>query len=71
MTGKNCAKKHRENALTLKRKPTSEELFNLGHQPSIPTRGLSRIISDKPERKILKFTIKELANNRFNHGVKK
>ncbi len=71
MTGKNCGKKHRENALTLNRLPGSKELFNVGQQPSIPTRGLSKIISDKPKRKVLKFTINELANNRFNHGVKK
>jgi len=47
MTGKNCAKKHKghENAMTVKRKPSSEELFNVGHQPSIPTRGLSSILT--------------------------
>jgi len=65
-----CKSPH-ENAISTRRVPKSEELFNVGHQPSIPTRGLSKIISDKPDRKVLKFTMKELANNRFNHGVKK
>ena len=70
---KKCCGTHgkHENAISTKRVPKSEELFNVGHQPSIPTRGLSKIISDKPERKVMKFTMKELANNRFNHGVKK
>lgn len=68
---KKCKCGPHENALSTKRVPRSEELFNVGHQPSIPTRGLSKIISDKPERKVLKFTMNELANNRFNHGVKK
>lgn len=69
MTGKNCKCKN-ENALSIKRIPKSNEIFTLGKQPHIPTRGFSTIISDKPKRKVLKFTIKELANNRFNHGVK-
>jgi len=68
---KKCKCGTHENAITARRTPRSDELFNVGHQPSIPTRGLSKIISDKPDRKILKFTLNELANNRFNHGVKK
>lgn len=68
MTGKSCAKKHRENATNVKRIPGSEELFNAGHQPSIPTRGLSSILSSKPKRKTFKIGIDELMENRFKHG---
>ena len=60
-------KKKRENAISVKRIPRSEELFNVGKQPSIPTRGFSTIISDKPKRKVLKISMKELTNNRFEH----
>ncbi len=69
MTGKSCAKKHKglENALNVTRRPKSEELFNAGRQPSIPTRGLSSILSDKPERKTFKISIRELKENRFRH----
>jgi len=63
-------RKRIENAVTIRRIPKTEEFFNLGKQPSIPTRGLSTIISDKPKRKTLKFSINELANNRMEstHG---
>ena len=61
------AKRKLDNALTAKRIPKSEELFNVGKQPSIPTRGVSQIISNKPKLKTLKFSMSELANNRFNH----
>lgn len=63
-------KKSSENAINVKRIPKSEEFFNVGKQPSIPTRGFSTLISDKPKVKPLKFSIKELANNRMEstHG---
>ncbi len=50
MTGKSCARKHKkfENALNVERMPSSKELFNVGQQPSIPTRGLSSILISKP-----------------------
>ena len=57
----------RENAMNVKRIPKSRELFNAGKQPSIPTRGLSTVISDKPKRKTFKFTMDELIQNRFKH----
>lgn len=51
MTGKSCARKHKlENALNVERMPNSDELFNVGKQPSIPTRGLSSILDSKPFR---------------------
>ena len=63
-------RKKLDNALNTKRIPKSEELFNAGKQPSIPTRGLSTIISDKPKAKTFKFGMNELINNRFKHEVK-
>lgn len=44
----------RENALTLRRKPTTNEFFNLGKQPSIPTRGLSSILIRKQAISLLR-----------------
>ncbi len=60
-----------ENATNVKRVPKTKEIFNVGKQPSIPTRGLSSILSDKPaKRPLFKFSIHELSNNEFKH-VKK
>lgn len=57
------------NATNVKRIPTSTELFNVGKQPSIPTRGLSTILSDKPKRKTFKLSLDELMSNEFKHEV--
>lgn len=59
------AKKNIENALDLNRIPSSEELFNVGKQPHIPTRGLSTILSDKKEVYPFKIDVDELTQNRF------
>lgn len=65
MTGKKS-----ENAVSVKRIPKTQEFFNVGKQPSIPTRGFSTLLSDKKKVKPLKFSMKELANNRMEstHG---
>lgn len=55
-----------ENAINLKRVPSSDEIMNVGSQPHIPTRGLSTIIKYIPEEDtIFKITPKELIDNKF------
>ena len=57
-----------ENATNVNRVPKTKEIFNAGKQPSIPTRGLSSILSAKPaKRKLFKFSLHELKNNEFKH----
>lgn len=63
-------KKNIENAIDLNRIPSSSELFNVGKQPHIPTRGLSTIIKNvdddnDPFNTPLKIGVDELKSNRF------
>jgi len=59
-----------ENATNVKRVPKSEELFNVGFQPHIPTRGFSTIIKpmdndSDPYNTPLKIGVDELKSNKF------
>ena len=54
------------NATNVKRVPSTDELFNVGDQPHIPTRGFSKIITKTTDKiELFKIDLDELKENKF------